>query len=87
MVGSFRGRRIDHNCFKSNLLDLGDQVRCRCQLRIKRHIESIILKVDFDILDTSKPIQGFFDRVGSTHSGNAGRFDEPGNAQGHRVEL
>jgi len=37
------------------------------------------------ILNALKPIQGFFDLVGSTHSSDAGSFDEPRDS--NRDEL
>jgi hypothetical protein len=80
-------RSVDHYRIESDLLDGGDEFFRTRQLRIKRHVETIVFKINLDVLYTSKPIQGFFDRVGSTHSCDARGFDKPRNAQGHCFEL
>ncbi len=82
-----RRRSIDHYRIESDLLDGGDEFFRTRQLRIKRHVEAIVFKINLDVLYALKPIQGFFDRVGSTHSCDARGLDKARNAQGHRFEL
>ncbi len=45
-------------------------------------IEAIILEIDFDILHSEKPIQGFLDLVRSTHSSDALGLHEAGHTYG-----
>ena len=67
---------FDDYRFELEFSNRGQEILDGRLLRVVGDIEAVVFEVDLDILNALKPIQGFLDLVRSSHSGDAGGFDE-----------